>query len=94
MAACVVGYDPVASKKAAAASTLVPQLKVLFDPYDALRGAHAAVLVTEWEEFRELDLELVASLMERPRIFVDARNLLDPLEVRAVGLRYRGFGRA
>jgi UDPglucose 6-dehydrogenase len=84
-----VGYDPVAGKKAA---RLLPELKVVFDPYEALEGAHAAVIVTEWEEFRELDLKRVASLMHKPPLLVDGRNALDPEEVRAAGIRYRGFG--
>jgi UDPglucose 6-dehydrogenase len=71
---------------------LVANLKVVFDPYEALRGAHAAVVVTEWEEFRELDLERVASLMYKPPLVVDGRNVLDPERVRAAGIRYRGFG--
>ena len=87
----VVGYDPVAGKKALG---LAPNLKVVFDPYEALEGAHAAVVVTEWEEFRALDLGRVASLMKEPPVVVDGRNLLEPSRVRAAGIRYRGFGRA
>ena len=86
-----VGYDPVAGKKAA--NLLPPGLKVVFDPYEALEGAHAAVLVTEWEELRTLDLERAASLMESPKLFVDGRNALDLRLVRDTGLLYRGFGR-
>jgi UDPglucose 6-dehydrogenase len=86
-----VGYDPVAGKKAV--SLLEDLLKVVFDPYEALEGAHAAVLVTEWEELRALDLERAASLMESPKLLVDGRNALDPRDVRAAGIRYRGFGR-
>ncbi len=85
-----VGYDPVAGKKAA---NLLPDLKVVFDPYEALAGAHAAVLVTEWEELRALDLERAASLMEEPKLLVDGRNALDPRAVHDAGLLYRGFGR-
>jgi UDPglucose 6-dehydrogenase len=85
-----VGYDPVAGKKAAG---LLPSLEVVFDPYEALSGAHAAVLVTEWDEFRELDLERAASLMKKPPLLVDGRNALDPRDVNAAGIRYRGFGR-
>src|ERR671913_493733 len=55
LGARVVGYDPVAGKKAA--RLLPASVKVVFDPYEALEGAHAAVVVTEWEVFRELDLE-------------------------------------
>jgi UDPglucose 6-dehydrogenase len=90
LGARVVGYDPVAGK---AAAKLVPDLKVVFDPYEALEGAHAAVLVTEWEEIRTLHLKRAAALMEAPKVFVDGRNTLDPGEVRAAGIRYRGFGR-
>jgi UDPglucose 6-dehydrogenase len=86
----VVGYDPVAGKAAAIRS---PQLKVLFDPYEALRGAHAAVLVTEWEEIRSLDLKRAASLMEPPKVFIDGRNALDPQAALEAGLLYRAFGR-
>jgi UDPglucose 6-dehydrogenase len=66
---------------------------VVFDPYEALREAHAAVVVTEWEEFRELDLERVASLMHKPPLLIDGRNALDPERAKAAGIRYRGFGR-
>ncbi len=86
----VVAYDPVAGK---AAARRLPSLKVVFDPYQALAGAHAAVVVTEWEEFRSLDLKRTAALMEEPKVLVDGRNLLDPLETRTAGLRYRGLGR-
>ena len=86
----VVGHDPVAGK---AASLLVPELRVTGDPYQALSGAHAAVLVTEWEEYGELDLARVASVMKEGAVLVDGRNLYEPGEVRGAGIRYRGFGR-
>jgi UDPglucose 6-dehydrogenase len=85
-----VGYDPVAGKKAAG---LAPNLKVVFDPYEALSNAHAAVVVTEWEEIRTLDLKRVAALMEHPKLLVDGRNAYEPRVVRDAGLLYRGFGR-
>jgi UDPglucose 6-dehydrogenase len=91
LGARVVGHDPVAGKKAA--RLLPASVKVVFDPYEALEGAHAAVVVTEWEEFRELDLERMASLMHKPPLLVDGRNALNAREVQAAGIRYRGFGR-
>ena len=92
LGARVVGYDPVAGKRVA--SKLPPDsMRVVYDPYEAFSGAHAAVIITEWEEFRELDLERIASLMHKPPLLVDGRNALDPREVRAAGIRYRGFGR-
>jgi UDPglucose 6-dehydrogenase len=90
LGARVVGYDPMAGK---AASRLAPDLKVVFDPYEALRGAHATVLVTEWEELRTLDLERASGLMQAPKVLVDGRNFLDQEAVRDSGLLYRGFGR-
>ena len=90
LGARVVGYDPVAGKKAV---SLVSDLKVVFDPYEALEGAHAAVIVTEWEEVVALDPEKAASLMEAPKLLVDGRNAIDPAAALAAGLLYRGFGR-
>jgi UDPglucose 6-dehydrogenase len=86
-----VGYDPVAGKKAAG---LAPNLKIVFDPYEALSGAHAAVVVTEWEEIRTLDPGRASALMEPPKLLVDGRNTFDPETAAAAGLLYRGFGRA
>jgi UDPglucose 6-dehydrogenase len=90
LGARVVGYDPVSGKGAAAK---LPSLKVVFDPYQALRGAHAAAVVTEWEEIRSLDLARASELMEEPRVLVDGRNTLDPEAAAQAGLSYRGFGR-
>jgi UDPglucose 6-dehydrogenase len=95
LGARVIGYDPVAGKKAVASSTkpLPASMEVVFDAYEALRGTHAAVVVTEWEEIRSLNLIKAAALMESPKLLVDGRNALDPEEARTTGIRYRGFGR-
>jgi UDPglucose 6-dehydrogenase len=90
LGARAVGYDPVAGK---AASKLAPGLLIAFDPYEALREAHAAVVVTEWKEIKDLDPKRVASLMRDPRLLVDGRNALDPSSWRDAGLLYTGFGR-
>jgi UDPglucose 6-dehydrogenase len=90
LGATVVGYDPVAGKKAA---TLLPDgAIVVFDPYEALREAHAAVLVTEWEDLKVLDPKKAASLMRDPKLMVDGRNVLDPASWREADLQYAGFG--
>jgi UDPglucose 6-dehydrogenase len=86
----VIGYDPVAGK---AAAELMPDIQAVFDLYDALRGAHAAVVVTEWQEVRGLDPKKAASLMREPKLIVDGRNALDARASQEAGLLYRGFGR-
>jgi UDPglucose 6-dehydrogenase len=93
LGARTVGYDPVAGKKAVALRLLPTSMKVVFDPYEALKGAHAAVVVTEWEEIRTLDLDRAAALMEEPKVLVDGRNVLDPAAALEAGLAYRGLGR-
>ncbi|MGI9121707.1 MAG: UDP-glucose dehydrogenase family protein [Rubrobacter sp.] len=90
LGARVIGYDPVAGK---AAAQLAPDIQAVFDPYEALRGAHAAVVVTEWEEIRGLDPSRAASLMREPKLIVDGRNALDAAASQEAGLLYRGFGR-
>ncbi|MBA2533719.1 MAG: UDP-glucose/GDP-mannose dehydrogenase family protein, partial [Rubrobacter sp.] len=91
LGATVVGYDPVAGK--AAAGPLSDNAEVAFDPYEALEGAHAAVVVTEWEEVKSLDPDKMAAMMRDPKLLVDGRNALDPAAMRESGLLYRGFGR-
>ena len=63
------------------------------DAYDAVTGAEALTIVTEWNEFRALDLERVKSLMKSP-VMVDLRNIYDPDEMAAAGFRYTCVGRA
>jgi UDPglucose 6-dehydrogenase len=60
---------------------------------DAVRGADAAVIVTEWSELKELASAEVREAMRNPLI-VDGRNLLDPAAVRAAGFQYEGIGRS
>ena len=87
--ASVRAYDPVAT---AAARRLVPGLRACRDALGAGRGADAVVLVTEWNEFRHLDLARLRAVMRRP-VLVDGRNLYDPVAARAAGFEYRGIGR-
>lgn len=63
------------------------------DPYQAMRGADAAVLVTEWDVYRALELSRVRDLLKQP-VFVDLRNVYTPAEMEAAGLDYSGVGRA
>jgi UDPglucose 6-dehydrogenase len=85
----VVAYDPVAE---AEARKLLHGVRFASDEIDCVRDADAAVLVTEWPQFRDLDFAQVAEAM-RGEVLVDGRNALDPEAVRAAGLRYEGVGR-
>jgi UDPglucose 6-dehydrogenase len=61
------------------------------EPLQALEGADAAVLVTEWAEFARLDWTAAAAVMARP-LLVDGRNFIDPAAAAAAGLEYEGIG--
>ncbi|HET6997515.1 MAG TPA: UDP-glucose/GDP-mannose dehydrogenase family protein [Solirubrobacterales bacterium] len=86
----VVAYDPVASQRA---GELLSAVELTGSAMEALDGADAAVLVTEWGEFGELDWREAANRMARPLI-VDGRNFLDPKLLAAAGFEYEGIGKA
>jgi UDPglucose 6-dehydrogenase len=83
-------YDPVAEEEA---RKLIHGVRFAADPLDCVRGADAVVLVTEWDEFRDLDWAAAAEAMAGTLV-VDGRNALDPAVVRAAGLAYEGIGRS
>jgi UDPglucose 6-dehydrogenase len=85
----VSAYDPVAMTKA---RTLLKDVRFCKNPYDAARGADAVVLATEWREFRDADLARVKSHMRTP-VFLDGRNLFDPVAVSSLGFQYHSVGR-
>ena len=85
----VVAYDPVATD---AARELLPDTEMAASVLEAVDGADAAVLVTDWDEFAGLDWAEVASHM-KTAVLVDGRNFLDPDAVRAAGFLYEGIGR-
>jgi UDPglucose 6-dehydrogenase len=85
----VVAFDPVAADRAGEMLTAV---EMADSAMAALEGADAAVLVTEWSEFRDLDWNAVAATMNRALI-VDGRNFLDPATLLAAGFEYEGIGR-
>ncbi|HKH63917.1 MAG TPA: UDP-glucose/GDP-mannose dehydrogenase family protein [Solirubrobacterales bacterium] len=85
----VVGYDPVAAERA---GSLLGSVEMATSAMEAIEGADAAVLVTEWREFAELDWSAVAERMARP-LLVDGRNFLDPKTLIAAGFEYEGIGR-
>jgi UDPglucose 6-dehydrogenase len=87
--ATVRAYDPAGG---AAAGRMLEGVDVVPDPYVVCAGADVLVVLTEWDEFRWLDLSRVAASM-RERAIVDARNILDPATCRGLGFTYQGIGR-
>ena len=88
--ASVSAYDPKAMDHAKGA--LPESVAWAKNGYDALEGADALLLATEWNEFREPDFSRMKSLMRRPLIF-DGRNIFNPKTVKAMGFEYVGVGR-
>ncbi|HEY6730058.1 MAG TPA: UDP-glucose/GDP-mannose dehydrogenase family protein [Solirubrobacterales bacterium] len=85
----VVAYDPVAAERAAG---MLGSVEMATSAVEALEGADAAVLVTEWSEFAELDWAAAGERMTRALV-VDGRNFLDPEKLIAAGFEYEGIGR-
>jgi len=82
-------YDPVAMEKAKA---LLNGVKYCADPYSVCETSDVAVIVTEWDEFRNLDFKKIKALMKQP-ILVDGRNIFEPKAMRDLGFFYLGIGR-
>ena len=85
----VKGYDPAAM---GVVGKLIPDLQLSKDPYDLAKECDALILMTEWNEFKHLDMQQIKSLMRQP-VFIDGRNLYDPNRMQAYGFIYRGVGR-
>lgn len=87
--ASVKAYDPVAMPQTAA---VLPEVSYSDDEYSAVTGADALVFVTEWNQFRALDMKRIRDLMKSPRI-ADLRNIYEPADMRELGFEYVGIGR-
>lgn len=85
----VQAYDPAAIEQA---RHILPEVDYRTDPYSAAEGADVLALVTEWNQFRNLDLEKIRQHMRRP-ILLDLRNVYEPERVKALGFDYHGVGR-
>jgi len=89
MGAKVKAFDPAAMEEA---KTVLPEVEYGRDAYDVANGADALVLVTEWNQFRRLDLLRIKNLLKSP-IFIDLRNVYDPNHMKRLGFNYCGVGR-
>ncbi|MFZ5904960.1 MAG: UDP-glucose dehydrogenase family protein [Chloroflexota bacterium] len=85
----VRGYDPVAFETA---RPHMPAVEIVDDPYKMAEGCDALMVVTPWNEFKQLDLEKLKGLLKSPVIF-DGRNIYDPVQMKEMGFTYRGVGR-
>lgn len=85
----VKGYDPVAMP---VAERTAPEIQLVKTPYEAAEGVDALVLLTEWNEFKHLDLARIRAAMRTP-VFIDGRNVYEPGNMREAGFLYRGIGR-
>jgi UDPglucose 6-dehydrogenase len=75
-----------------AAKKIMPELIYANDPYEACEGADGVVLMTEWNEYRSLDLIKLKKIMKNP-VFIDLRNVYEPKTVKDAGFSYCGVGR-
>jgi len=87
--AIIKAYDPAAMPKV---QSLYPQLHYCRNAYEVAEGADALALITEWNEFKQLNMERIRSLMREPNLF-DGRNLYDPARMQKLGFYYYGVGR-
>lgn len=82
-------YDPVAMENA---RTLLPKVEMFSDPYTMAEGCDALIVVTEWNEFKQLDLNKIHEGMKQP-VILDGRNIYDPDKMKKLGYKYRCIGR-
>jgi UDPglucose 6-dehydrogenase len=87
--ATIHAFDPIAADNA---RKILKDVNYFEDPYETIRDCDALIVVTEWDEFRNLDMRAVKVLLRKP-IIVDGRNIYDPHEMRKMGFTYLGIGR-
>lgn len=85
----IKAYDPIAVENA---KKLMPNITYCQNAYEVATGADALLIVTEWNEFKQLNLERIKKLMGKP-IIIDGRNIYDPATLRKLGFVYKGVGR-
>ena len=89
LGARIKAYDPIAVENA---KQVFNDVEFFNSPYEAIKDCDALIVVTEWDEFRSLDLRAVKALLKKP-VIIDGRNIYDPKEMRELGFTYLGIGR-
>jgi len=88
----IIAFDPVAGAEAARLYPEQDNLQLVDDPYQALEGADALLVITEWQQFRNPDFNRMRDAMKQP-VIVDGRNIYDPIQMRNAGFTYYSIGR-
>jgi len=89
LGANIIAYDPVAGENT---RQVLPEIEYAQDSYGAVKDAHALIIMTEWNEFKQADVKKIKSLMAQP-IIIDGRNIYNPQEMSSLGFTYQGIGR-
>ena len=89
LGATIKAFDPIAIPEA---KQLLKDVEYGSNPYETVKDCDALIIVTEWNEFRDLDKEKIKRLMKQP-IIIDGRNIYEPDEMKAAGFQYYGIGR-
>jgi UDPglucose 6-dehydrogenase len=89
----ITAYDPVAMPQARRVFAAIDGIEFASDQRDALTGADALIVITEWKEFKSPDFDAIKSRLLQP-VVVDGRNLYEPALMRALGIEYIGVGRS
>ncbi|MGZ4161551.1 MAG: UDP binding domain-containing protein, partial [Neobacillus sp.] len=87
--AMVKAYDPQSMENA---KTIIPDIEYCRNPYQVAEGSDAVLIITEWDEFRHMDLNRLKSLLRQP-IVIDGRNIFQPKQMEKLGFKYQGVGR-
>jgi len=87
--AAVHAYDPIAIENA---KQVLQNVRFFDNPYETIRDCDALIVVTEWDEFRNVDMRAVKVLLKQP-IIIDGRNIYDPEELKGLGFTHIGIGR-
>lgn len=85
----IKAYDPAAMKKA---GSIFNGVKFCKDPYEVARKSDCLLILTEWDEFKKLDLKKIKKLLNHP-IIIDGRNIFEPVDMQKLGFIYKGVGR-
>ncbi|CAN5130194.1 UDP-glucose/GDP-mannose dehydrogenase family protein [soil metagenome] len=90
--ATIVAYDPIAMENAKGLFKDNTDVSFAESAYAAVEGADLLIVITEWNEFKQLDLAKIKGLLKEPKL-IDARNIYDPEQVKTLGFEYVGVGR-